>query len=816
MTFTTTLLASVARLALPFAMIAGAASPALAAPEDAGATASADADAGLTEILVTAQKRSENLQETPIAISVIGSAGLENRHTTSLLDLGDGAIPSLRIAPFFSRPSALIMNVRGVGVLSDSNQPARDQGVGVYVDGVYLGRAQGLGTALFDVESIEVLKGPQGTLFGRNTEGGAVSIVTKRPSGTFQYNGTVGIGNFGAYKGEAHVDLPAFAGISLKFDGVIAHRGGTVKNPLAGAWDFAAYDKRGVHVEALWQPAPDFSADISYDRSYDATSTLYYQLIAPGTGLPATATAPAIAANVLAAIGPVQSTRADRAVVGSPEQPGIGKTQGVRLGLDWKVAPALTLKSITAYRDLTQSQFDNGNAAPGLQQPATAANPTASFVGFAFSRYSLAKFEQNQFSQELQAIGELPQVKFAFGGLYYREDVKDNAQTANTNQFTDAAGTAYVLRPIDIKALPFDRASHVVTTSLGLYGQATWTPAVLNESLHLTAGARWSHDKKDGQLLVVNGAAPVLPVNGVNVVGPIALKASWSRVDPMVNVAFDVSRDIHLYGKWSTGYKSGGANSRSLSYAAFNPETVSMFEIGAKTEFWQHKARLNLAAYTGRYKDIQLDFSGLYEDVINGVRVATTRTTTNTVNAPGTGKLKGVEAELTLAPIDGLTLTASYAYNSVKIPATVNPFPQAGGVFITVPVPIYQVYTPEHSASVALDYALPMHGFDVRFHLDGNYDSGYYANYTDVTYDPVTRAVRYAQPKGEAGLVFNGRLAIANIALGDNRARLTVAAWARNLFNEQHLFYKSGTPQAGISGFFNEPRTFGLEASIRL
>ena len=804
------LAASLSALALAVAV------PAFAAAGNAPAASAVADDAGLETIVVTAQKRSENLQETPIAISVLGSAGLENRHATSLLDLGDGAIPSLRIAPFFSRPSALIMNIRGVGVLSDSNQPARDQGVGVYVDGVYLGRAQGLGTALFDVDNIEVLKGPQGTLFGRNTEGGAVNIVTRRPSGQFKMNATAGIGNYGAYKAEAHIDLPEFSNISLKFDGVIAHRGGTVKNPLAGASDFNAYDKRGLHIEALWKPTSNFSADLSYDRSYDATTTLYEQLVAPGTGLAATATAPAIAANVLAGVGPVQATRADQAVVGSPEQPGIGKTQGVRLGIDWKVSPDLTVKSITSYRDLTQSQFDNGNASPGLQQPITLANPTASFFGFNFSRYSLAKFTQNQFSQELQAVGEVARVKFAFGALYYQEKVSDNAQTANTNQFTDAAGTTSVLRQIDIRTLTFDRASHVTTTSIGAYGQATWTPPVMNDIVHLTAGARYTHDKKDGQLLVVNGAAPVLPVNGTNVSGPIPLKASWSRVDPMVNLALDASRDIHLYGKWSTGYKSGGANSRSLSYAAFNPETVSMFELGAKTEFWDHKARLNVAAYTGTYKNIQLDFSGLYEDVVNGVRVATTRTTTNTVNAPGSGKLKGFEAELTLAPAKGLTLTASYAYNSVKIPATVNPFPQTGGVFITVPVPIYQVYTPEHSASAALDYEMPLNGFKARLHIDGNYDSGYYANYTDVTYDPLTRAVRFAQLKGEAGLVFNGRLACADIGLGESGARLTVAVWARNMFDEQHLFYKSGTPNAGIAGFFNEPRTFGVEANIKL
>jgi iron complex outermembrane recepter protein len=304
-------------------------------------------------------------------------------------------------------------------------------------------------------------------------------------------------------------------------------------------------------------------------------------------------------------------------------------------------------------------------------------------------------------------------------------------------------------------------------------------------------------------------------VGGVNVVGPVPLNASWSRFDPLVNLSVDATDDIHVYGKWSTGYRSGGANSRSLNYAKFNPETVSMFEVGAKTEFLDGKARLNIAGYVGRYKSIQLDFFGLYEDVVNGVRVATTRTTSNTVNAPGTGKLKGFEAELNLAPFEGLTLSASYAYNSVKIPATLNPFPQTGNVFITVPIPIYQVYTPKHAASGAIDYEIPLNGFTLRAHLDGNYDSGYYGNYTDAEYDPVTRAVRYAQPKGEKALVFNARLALADFDLGTSDAKLTVAAWARNVFNEQHLFYKTGAPRSGVQGFFNDPRTFGVEANIK-
>ncbi len=417
----------------------------------------------------------------------------------------------------------------------------------------------------------------------------------------------------------------------------------------------------------------------------------------------------------------------------------------------------------------------------------------------------------------MQAIGEFDRVKYQFGALYYQENVQDNARAFNTNVFTDAVGSAYTVLTLDPLAQVIQRASHVTTTSIGAYGQATYTPPIAGDIAHLTLGARYTKDKKDGQLFIINGAAPIVPVNGQNVQAPIKLNASWSRVDPLINLALDASRDVHFYGKWSTGYKSGGANSRSLSYAKFNPETVSMFEVGAKTEFWNRRARFNIAAYTGAYKAIQLDFFGAYVDNSVNPPLLTTRTTSDTVNAPGTGRLKGVEAEFTLVPVKGLTLTASYAYNSVKIPDTLNPFPVpgSGGKLITVPVPIYQVYTPENSASGSIDYEVPMDGFKLRAHLDANYDSGYFANYNDVAYDPITRAVTYAQPKGDKSLQFNGRVAVADYVLGDSNAKLTVAFWARNLFDEQHLFYKAGSASAGVSGFFNDPRTFGGEVNVK-
>jgi iron complex outermembrane recepter protein len=768
-------------LALATAPALAQAKDAPAAPAEALAPAEAG-EQGLTDIVVTAEKRPESLQKTPISISVMKADDLSNRHVTSLLDLGDGAIPSLRVAPFFARPSAVIMNIRGIGVLADSNQPARDQGVGVYVDGVYMGRAQGLGTAMFDVESIEVLKGPQGTLFGRNTEGGAVSITTKKPSGKFAMSTTVGAGNYGSYKAETHIDLPEFHDISVKLDGIVSHRDGLVKNPLQGASDFSAYDKRGLHAEALWKPAPNFTADYAYDVSYDASTSAYVQVVQAGS----LARAPD---------QPLQPTRASVATVGVPEQPSVGKTHGHRLNLEWQVQPHLTLKSITAYRALTQSQYDGGSANLSVYSP-----------GGQFDRYSLANFRQNQVSEEVQAIGNTDRLHYALGALFYEERVQDNAQTPNMMQWS-ADGTSASVLPVNLAAVSIDRASHVKTDSYGLYAQATYTPALWGDIVHVTGGLRWSEDKKVGQLFTINGSTPV---STSGVVAPLGLDTSWSRVDPLINLAVDASRDVHFYGKWSTGYKSGGANSRSLTYAPFNPETVSMFEVGAKTEFWNHRARFNLAAYAGTYKNVQVDFSASYLQYVNGVLQNSNRTTLETTNAPGTGHLRGVEAEFTLNPLDGLTLNLSYAWNHVDIPDTANPYPVVSGgtmVVSTTPVKIYPVYTPTQSASGSLDYAVPVKGAVVKLHLDGNYDNGFYVSANDPTPN--------VQPKGSPGFVMNGRLALADIAMANTGARLTVSAWARNLLNEQHMFYKAYSQYLGLYGMFNDARTYGLEANVK-
>jgi iron complex outermembrane receptor protein len=233
---------------------AGAAHAADAAPAPAGAAPATD-NTGLTEIVVTATKRATNLQKTPIAISVVSDEVIADRHVQSLLDLADGGVPSLRVATFEARQSALTVGIRGI-VPFDQNQTARDTGVGVYIDGVYLGRSQGLNAALFDVQRIEVLKGPQGTLFGRNTEGGAVSIVTRDPSGKFEGRVVAGVGNYGSHSVEGHIDLPGIPQYRHQARRYRAAPGSDRQNPLAGQAGWNQYERTGGRVSAKWTPRP--------------------------------------------------------------------------------------------------------------------------------------------------------------------------------------------------------------------------------------------------------------------------------------------------------------------------------------------------------------------------------------------------------------------------------------------------------------------------------------------------------------------------------------------------------------------------------
>ena len=863
--FAALLLASVAAPALAHADVkadklapAPAAAPVAAAEDPATGNPQ---QVEIQEVVVTATKTVTNLQRTPIAISVIGDETIKERRVQSLLDLADGGVPSLRIATFEARQSALTIGIRGIVPL-DANQPAREQGVGVYVDGVYLGRQHGLNAALFDVERIEVLKGPQGTLFGRNTEGGALSLVTRVPSGKFEGNLNASGGNFGARTVNAHINLPEVAGFSLKLDGVIQHQDAVTRNPLPDQVGFGFFNRKGFRAALRWQPTSSITNDFAYDVAKDENSPFYSQLLnynpnrcvsggsntAP-IAIPAGSTCVLPGTAFTSSQGTIRSllpgvvvngeTFMRDADIGVPQRKSVDNTHGFTNTLKWRVADGLELRSITAWRGVDVEQWDNSGGAHrvpvvNLTAACTAAAPCA------FSRYSLADLRQRQFSQEFQAVGTVGAVDYVGGLYYFNERVSDDAATPNslgaiavlTNgvvtgatytpiAFCTASTPAFVGKAVN--GCSIDRASAVRSRSYAAYGQATWNAT---DQLHVTVGGRFTRDKKQGELTFSRNIDYRANPTAAAANGYQPLNRTWERFNPLATVAYDFTPGIHGYVKYATGYRAGGASSRTSNYQTFNPEDVKSYEAGLKTEFWDRKARLNIAGYLMDRKGSQVDLSTIQPTATGNFNNLVT------FNAPGITKIRGIEADLTLRPVEHLQLTASYAYTYTKIPPVAVTYVErtaagvATGNSTTVPQQFYIVFTPRNAASGAIDYDTPVwNDTSLRFHLDGNYSQA-------------TQSFDQFATKADASFLVNGRISLAGIELGSPGQKLTLSVWGRNLFDRQYVYRRDpsnslpavqttavqNVPNVltignnggvlGDYGNFNMPRTYGLEASF--
>ncbi len=868
--------ASIIALAVFELMSAGAAraaAPAADAPAAAEAPAAdafADAGSGLEEITVTATKRETNLQATPISISVLGGEAIKDRKVQSLLDLADGGIPSLRVATFEARQSALTIGIRGIVPL-DANQPAREQGVGIYIDGIYLGRQHGLNASLFDIERVEVLKGPQGTLFGRNTEGGALSLVSKAPTGEFGGRLEGGIGNLGAYNGAVHLDLPKFGGFSVKLDGVIQHQDETTTNPLAGQIGWGYYNRKGGRVAVRWEIADGITNDFSYDVAKDENTPFYSQLLnydpnncralnggsTTGTTNPipagSTCVAPGTAfTSVSGTVRPtlpgvvVNGTSLQRvADIGVPQQVSVDKTHGFTNALKWKLAPEIELRSFTAWRGVDVEQWDNSGGAHRVPVVAPGCTGTACN----FSRYSLADLRQRQFSQEFQAVGTIGSVDYVAGLFYFNEHISDDAATpssvAISGYTTAGQTTGYTYTPLvpcpagapaaagtvgpATNGCSIDRASEVWSKSYAAFAQVTWNAT---DALHITAGGRYTVDQKRGVLHWSRGLNyDTATAAQLTTAGYAPLDKEWKRFNPMVTVAYDFDRDIHAYAKYATGYRAGGASSRTQNYQAFNPEDVTSYEIGLKADFWNRRARFNIAGYIMDRKDSQVDLSTIQP--FNGSAF----NNLVTFNAPGTTKIQGIEADFSVKPMDGLTLNASYAYTYTDVPlvpVTYTEFSATGvptGNTTTVNQKFYIVFTPRNAASGSIDYELPIGGTSakIKLHLDANYSQA-------------TQSFDQFAITNDASFIVNGRINVAGVSFGDNNDQsLTFGIWGRNLFDYQYVYRRdpsNSIPQVqsnraaattapnlllvgnigntiGDYGNFNLPRTFGVDATLK-
>ena len=714
----------------------------LAAPTVNSAIAAEDRLAKVEEITVTSERREKSLQETPVSISVLNAEQLETRGITSLNGLENSVIPSLSILPFGTTPSTLIIAIRGNGPI-DPSQVTRDGSVAIYQDGFYLGRSQGLSLELADPERIEVLRGPQGTLYGRNATGGAINVVSQKPTGELGLRQVLTYGNFDALRTATTLNLPEFAGISLKFDYIHSERDGWVDNTAPDEADFFAFNKDGGRVSLNWQASEDIALDYFFETGEVEASQIYWQ----------------VAVDRIGVIGNEPRRARESRFPITPLDPSVTDYDMHGLTLSWTASDNLTVRSLTSYRETVESTRNNFAGALG-------------FNGVIVSE----EYDQEQFSQEFQVLGTYDRLEWVAGLYYFEEDAGQDTQ----NLFTlDLLGllTGTPLTPI-VPPTTFDvfsgadaplRQIESRAESRAVYGQATWTPPILNDRLQLTVGFRYTDDSRDATRLETIEQS---------------FELDTDSFDPLVTVNYFWNDTISTYAKFSTAYRAGGLNVRSASFSGFGNEISETIEVGLKSMFWDQKALLNIAVFTTDIEDAQIDFA----NPDNPVAI-------ETINAERTVEIDGAEIDLTLAPVPGLVIGLNYTYLDATVPPLANPL--AGGN----PENFNLAQTPEHAGSVTADYTFPPLPFGTLIaHVDMTATDEYHFVPGNMTQDLDSYAL------------FNARLTLTDINIGNSS--LVAALWARNIFDTEYV--QAGAPTAaGDLEVYGTPRTYGFDLTYQ-
>ncbi len=697
----------------------------------------------LEEIIVSSERREKSLQDTPIAVTVLTGSQLENHGISSLDRFGEGIVPSLKVQPIGNTPSTLIIAIRGNGV-SDATQITREAAVAIYQDGFYLGRTQGLSMELADPERIEILRGPQGTLFGRNATGGAINVISTKPTGELGFRQTIGYGNFDALRSVTTLNLPEFSGISLKFDYIHSEREGWVDNTAKDQADYNAFNKDGGRVSLTWRLGDSFRLDYSYERTEVVASQVYFQLAEDNIGI--VGVEPGRAGITRFPVTPLKPTTTDHSMH--------------TLTLAWEASEHLMVKSLTSYRKMEEET--NNNYAGVLY-----------FNGLIIEE----DFKQDQFSQELQVIGTYDRLEWIAGLYHFEEDARQDSQNLFSldifglitgTPLTPISPTTFnIFTGVDEPLL----AANARANSQAIYGQATWAPPILDDRLELTFGLRYTDDERKGGRTL--GAAS-------------KFNLETNHLDPLVTLNYHWTDHVSTYAKWSSAYRAGGVSIRSVSFVPYGQEDVETFEFGLKSEFWDHRVRLNAAIFSTDFKGSQLDFTNPLNPTIS-----------ETINAANLVQVDGLEIEFTMIPLTGLVVGINYTYLDGQMPLQPNPL--AGGALQQFNL----VQTPRHAGSFTLDYTFIPFSFGIlSAHIDVSATDEYaYIGSGTMTLDS------YA--------LINGRLILSDVVLSNNAGKLKISLWAKNITDEEYIVY--GVPLTGVGAVqvFGAPRTYGLDLTYQ-
>ncbi len=645
--------------------------------------------------------------------------------------------------------------------------------VGIYLNGAYIGKTQGSVFDVADIERMEVLRGPQGTLYGRNTLAGAINIITARPDDEFSGSVKVGFGNYNSRMAKGTLNLGALGPLKAKVSGMIEKRDGFVEgveNPFPGVFaagplsttEFEDLDKKSFLIAVSADPSDNLSLDYTFDYSEADQNPVFSQIINVS---PNNIFDPASPAYVGFPAGGGQFfgfpldlyTDRDRQFTGTTDGEVFEKSKVQGHNLTAKLSTEFgELKSITSFRKLNWDDSLDLDGSP----------------------LSLAHTQRDSdydsFSQEFQIVGNSGALDYVLGAYYFEDD----GFTNNPQFFFGGASI-------------FDSRYGSTTEAIAAYGQIDFA---VTEALTVSGGLRYTEEDKTIERANIAVSFPPLPPNTPFVPEGTTASGKFDDLSPQVSVAYELSNNVNLYAKYANGFKSGGFNGEAgtieETVRPYKPEKVDSFEVGLKTGFWDNRARINVTGFLNKHEDMQLSVFTAEGAAASDIRNA------------GQADIKGFEIESMFQLSDDFMLRANYGHLDPEYKefiefgtdvADERAFPHA----------------PRNTASAGFDWEITENDWGkLTLNGDMNYSDKYFT--FPYSTDPFSPQPAF-NTEADARTLFNARLAWSDIPIASQDVELAV--WAKNIADEEYLtnFIDFGPGFGGLTnGYFGPPRTYGV------
>ena len=784
--------------------------PEPAAPE----VTDSDAQGNAGDIVVTARRRAETEQTVPIALSVLSGRTLADSGAFNVNRLQQ-QVPTLQF--YSSNPRNSAINIRGLGAPFGLTNDGIEQGVGFYIDGVYIGRVGASTFDFVDVDRVEVLRGPQGTLYGKNTTAGALNITTRAPSFTPAARAELSVGNYDFVQGKTSISGPITDTLAIRLSTSATTRHGTIYD-VASNTDLHRQRNIGFRGQVLYKPTDTLSLTLAGDLNVQnpLCCAQYYARVGT-TQRAANRQYPALAAAF--GYAPPSTNPFDRvtdldAKINSRQEVG-----GASLVTNWDLGPA-TLTSVSAWRYWDWKPANDRD-----------------FIGLPITTVSQNPSQQEQESQEIRlASNGTNKLDYTVGAFLFDQTINtqgSQVQGSAASRFLlnpgnvpvgsrgCASPTANACNPAVLNGLTSTNTINFKNTSFAVFGKLNWEAF---NHFHVQPGIRVNYDKKSGSYVSVvttGSGSTTLNADQSATLAPQSYAPRFSawNVSGDVTLSYDFSADVHGYATYAKSFKSGGINLSGLPLNAagtavdlttqtVKPEKVDAFELGLKTQFFDRRMTLNVAGFWTEIGDYQATVNNGQLTVIRGYLA----------NA-GKVRSRGVEFDASFRPSKRFNLYLNGAYTDAIYKKFTNaPCPPelSGGTVTTgtpgpagVPGSLSPVVCDisgqrlpgisKWSFSYGGEYNVPVGGGDGQVYLG---------------YDGSARSRFSSNPSPSAYTWIEG-YSLSNFRLGYRKKDFNVFAWVHNAFDQD--YFELLSTQSGSTGLIvgqpGDPRTFGATIS---